>query len=107
MACFCRPRITVGNSCAELDLLRVLGMMGFGVGEAKSHSSSIKQGGHNYEIESEDGPMTLNVRNCFKSSRRSKDFSLYPQYYCFMLVFGCIGIFIFVMTVIGLNFWDE
>lgn len=29
------------------------------------------------------------------------------MYYCFILEFGCIGIFIFMMIVVGLNFWGK
>ncbi|KAM5251412.1 killer cell lectin-like receptor subfamily F member 2 isoform 1-T1 [Hipposideros larvatus] len=59
------------------------------------------------EMEDGDGYMMLNRKNLFKSRQRSKDFSLYPHYYCIMLVFGCIGILIFMVTVIGLNFCDK
>uniref|UniRef100_A0A7N9D5N9 Killer cell lectin like receptor F2 n=1 Tax=Macaca fascicularis TaxID=9541 RepID=A0A7N9D5N9_MACFA len=55
-------------------------------------------------MENEDGYMMLNFKNR-KSKQKSKDFSLYPQYYCLLLIFGCIGILIFIMTVIGLKFW--
>ncbi|XP_032973886.1 killer cell lectin-like receptor subfamily F member 2 [Rhinolophus ferrumequinum] len=59
------------------------------------------------EMEAEDGYMKLNCKNHFKSRQKSKDFSLYTQYYCIMQVFGCIGILIFMLTVIDLNFWDK
>ncbi|XP_011920136.1 PREDICTED: killer cell lectin-like receptor subfamily F member 2 [Cercocebus atys] len=57
-------------------------------------------------MENEDGYMMLNFKNR-KSKQKSKDFSLYPQYYCLLLIFGCIGILIFIMTVIGLKFWHK
>nr|XP_005570149.1 PREDICTED: killer cell lectin-like receptor subfamily F member 2 isoform X2 [Macaca fascicularis] len=57
-------------------------------------------------MENEDGYMMLNFKNR-KSKQKSKDFSLYPQYYCLLLIFGYIGILIFIMTVIGLKFWHK
>lgn len=54
-------------------------------------------------MENEDGYMML--KNHFKSRKRSKDVPLYLQYHCLLLVFGCIGILIFITAVIGLNFW--
>ncbi|XP_023048191.1 killer cell lectin-like receptor subfamily F member 2 isoform X2 [Piliocolobus tephrosceles] len=57
-------------------------------------------------MENEDGYMMLSFKNR-KSKQKSKDFSLYPQYYCLLLIFGCIGILIFIMTVIGLKFWHK
>ncbi|XP_011771079.1 killer cell lectin-like receptor subfamily F member 2 isoform X1 [Macaca nemestrina] len=57
-------------------------------------------------MENEDGYRMLNFKNR-KSKQKSKDFSLYPQYYCLLLIFGCIGILIFIMTVIGLKFWHK
>ncbi|XP_003906013.1 killer cell lectin-like receptor subfamily F member 2 isoform X2 [Papio anubis] len=57
-------------------------------------------------MENEDGYMMLNFKN-HKSKQKSKDFSLYPQYYCLLLIFGCIGILIFIMTVIGVKFWHK
>ncbi|XP_007965762.3 killer cell lectin-like receptor subfamily F member 2 [Chlorocebus sabaeus] len=57
-------------------------------------------------METEDGYMMLNFKNR-KSKQKSKDFSVYPQYYCLLLIFGCLGILIFIMTVIGLKFWHK
>ncbi|XP_005907199.2 killer cell lectin-like receptor subfamily F member 2 isoform X1 [Bos indicus] len=59
------------------------------------------------EMENEDGYMTLKIKNRFESRKKSKDFALYLQCYCLMLVLGCIGILIFMMAVIGLNFWNR
>ncbi|XP_003829693.2 killer cell lectin-like receptor subfamily F member 2 [Pan paniscus] len=58
-------------------------------------------------MENEDGYMTLSFKNRCKSKQKSKDFSLYPQYYCLLLIFGCIVILIFIMTVIVLKFWHK
>ncbi|XP_034502109.1 LOW QUALITY PROTEIN: killer cell lectin-like receptor subfamily F member 2 [Ailuropoda melanoleuca] len=57
-------------------------------------------------MENEDGYMVLDCKNLFKSRQRSKDFSLYPRYYRLMLVCSCVGILIFMITLISLNFWD-
>ncbi|KAM7116807.1 killer cell lectin-like receptor subfamily F member 2 [Molossus nigricans] len=59
------------------------------------------------DMETEDGYMILNCKNRFKSRQRSKDFALCPYYYGILLVFGCTGILIFMMTVIGLNFSNK
>nr|KAF6495525.1 killer cell lectin like receptor F2 [Rousettus aegyptiacus] len=58
-------------------------------------------------MEDENGYMMLNFKNNFKYRQKTKDFSSYPYDYCIMLVFGCIGILIFIMTVIGQNFWGK
>uniref|UniRef100_A0A452UMT4 Killer cell lectin like receptor F2 n=1 Tax=Ursus maritimus TaxID=29073 RepID=A0A452UMT4_URSMA len=58
-------------------------------------------------MENEDGYMVLDYKNLFKSRQRSKDFSLYPRDYHLMLVCSCIGILIFMITLISLNFWGE
>ncbi|XP_037023695.2 killer cell lectin-like receptor subfamily F member 2 [Artibeus jamaicensis] len=58
-------------------------------------------------MEAEDGYMVLMGKTHVKSQQRSKDFALYPFYYCILLVVGCIGILTFVMTVIGLNFSNK
>ncbi|XP_006906907.1 killer cell lectin-like receptor subfamily F member 2 [Pteropus alecto] len=58
-------------------------------------------------MEDEDGYMMLNCKNNFKYRQKTKDFSPYPYDYCIMLVFGCIRILIFMMKVIGPNFWVQ
>ncbi|XP_072653680.1 killer cell lectin-like receptor subfamily F member 2 [Canis lupus baileyi] len=58
-------------------------------------------------MENADGYMVLNYKNRFKFRQKYKGFSLYLQYYCFMLVCSCIGILIFMITLICLNFWDK
>ncbi|KAM8912410.1 LOW QUALITY PROTEIN: killer cell lectin-like receptor subfamily F member 2 [Lycaon pictus] len=58
-------------------------------------------------MENADGYMVLNYKNHFKFRQKYKDFSLYLQYYCFMLVCSCIGILIFMITLICLNFWGN
>ncbi|XP_045695674.1 killer cell lectin-like receptor subfamily F member 2 [Phyllostomus hastatus] len=58
-------------------------------------------------MKAEDGYMVLMGKTQVKSQQRSKDFALYRYYYCIFLVVGCIGILIFVMTVIGLNFSNK
>nr|XP_012332486.2 killer cell lectin-like receptor subfamily F member 2 [Aotus nancymaae] len=55
-------------------------------------------------MENEDGYMMLNFKNR-KFKQKSKDFSLYPSY-CLLLIFGCVGILIFIMTVTDL-FWHK
>ncbi|XP_008139054.2 killer cell lectin-like receptor subfamily F member 2 [Eptesicus fuscus] len=59
------------------------------------------------EMENEDGYMRLNFKDRFKSRQRSKDFALNLHYYGILLAFGSIGILIYLMTVIGLNFSNE
>ncbi|XP_036924238.1 killer cell lectin-like receptor subfamily F member 2 [Sturnira hondurensis] len=58
-------------------------------------------------MEAEDGYVVLMGQTHVTSQQRPKDFALYPFYYCILLVVGCIGILIFVVTVIGLNFSNK
>ncbi|XP_041592344.1 LOW QUALITY PROTEIN: killer cell lectin-like receptor subfamily F member 2 [Vulpes lagopus] len=58
-------------------------------------------------MENADGYMVLDYKNHFKFRQKSKGFSLYLQYYCLMLVCSCIGILIFMITLICLNFWGN
>ncbi|XP_077024326.1 killer cell lectin-like receptor subfamily F member 2 [Tamandua tetradactyla] len=58
-------------------------------------------------MENEDGYMISKFKNCLKSRQRSKDFSLYPKFYCLLLVLGFIEILIFMIAVNGLKFWDK
>ncbi|XP_032127774.1 killer cell lectin-like receptor subfamily F member 2 [Sapajus apella] len=58
-------------------------------------------------MENEDGYMMLNFKNHCKSNQKSKDFSLYLQCYCLLLLLGCVGILIFIMTATDLIWYKK
>ncbi|XP_004596499.1 killer cell lectin-like receptor subfamily F member 2 [Ochotona princeps] len=58
-------------------------------------------------MENEDGYMSLNLKDRLKSREGLKGISPSLQRYCCMVLCGCIGILIFLVTMIGLKFWGE
>ncbi|XP_006903259.1 PREDICTED: killer cell lectin-like receptor subfamily F member 2 [Elephantulus edwardii] len=58
-------------------------------------------------MENEDGYMTLKPKNHLKVKDKSADFAWYPQCYCLMIIFGCVGILAFMTIIIGLDYQNK